>query len=66
MVCKSAVVSILAAVDFVRVGSTEFGLVLLRVIEFLNSIVTPDAAVAGGTLFPMSKPAILRVVVTHL
>lgn len=54
MVCKSAVVSILAAVDFVWVGCTEFGLVLLRVIELLHSIVTPDAVVSGGTLFPMS------------
>ena len=51
--CESTHISIVARFDLVRVALAEFDLVLLWVIKFLNSVVSPSAAIPQVTVVPM-------------
>lgn len=51
MMREGTIIAILTRVDFFGIRSTEFGLVLLRVIEVLHAIMAPDAAVTLGAFF---------------
>lgn len=48
---KSAIITVLTAVDFVWVGSAKLCFVFFRVIKVLNSIVAPNAAILAWAFF---------------
>jgi hypothetical protein len=59
---EGAVVPILTLRDFVRESMTEFRLILVLVVESLDSIMRPSAFVPFGAFFSVGKFAKLRSV----
>ena len=54
-VCEGAVVPILTLRDFVRESVTEFRLILVLVVESLDSIMRPSAFVPFGAFFSVGE-----------
>ena len=48
---EGTIIAVLTLINFFGVRSTEFGLVLLRVVEVLNAIMAPDTAVTLWAFF---------------